>query len=101
MSKAAIPVPDVTANYFRYRLRQPADFMRTSFRTKQLTKGIMATVARPRGSQSMVLQSILIDRRVFKRSQADSWMLKHIAQICKSPAYMPCNFRGKVLIRRK
>lgn len=81
--KALISKPglDETEGKFRYRVRNPNDFVRSSFRTKALSGvlGVKLIVGKLKnGDGSMVAQSYLFDKTKWTRSKAREWIKDHV-----------------------
>lgn len=55
---------DVTKRLVRFRLREPREFQKGSFRTKDIGKpgNIKAVIARPKGMRTTKIQSVLVPR---------------------------------------
>lgn len=68
---------EVTNNYVRVRIKEPKLFIKDSFRTISLGKGIKAIVGRREGNNKTVIQSVLFDKTRYTKEQAMSWINKN------------------------
>jgi len=75
------PVPDVTENYIRIRIRDPKTIVEGSFRTIIISasQGIKAVIGKlksdPNGSTKV--QSVLFDKKKWDTKRATTWVREH------------------------
>ena len=73
---------DVTDNYIRVRVKNPALFDPTTYRTVQMTSGIKYVAGKlknpPKGKEgSMVIQTFLFDKNKYSKASAIKWVKDH------------------------
>ena len=70
---------DVTDNYIRVRVKNPALFDPATYRTVQMTSGIKYIAGKLKGKKngSMVIQTFLFDKNKFDKSSAVKWVKNH------------------------
>ena len=72
---------DETENSWRYRVRDPEDFIQDSFRTKEIDTGVKAVFGKLKEDGEdgpMKTQTIIFDKETFpKKSDAEAWLKEH------------------------
>lgn len=77
--KAAI---EETDNYFRYRVEDPQNFQKDSFRTIFLSKdkGLKAIIGKLKGQTTTKVQSLLFDKEKWTKEEAHKWVTENYAE---------------------
>jgi len=76
----AMPAPDITENYIRWRVRDPGEFNLETFVTYELSAkdGIKAVMGKLKGGRgTMVVQSYLFDKKKWTVEKARTWIREH------------------------
>ena len=72
---------DETENSWRYRVRDPEDFIQNSFRTKEIDTGVKAVFGKLKADGEdgpMKTQAIIFAKETFpKKSDAEAWLEEH------------------------
>lgn len=70
---------DETENSYRYRLRDPDDFQKESFRTIPLegVKGVSMVMGRLKGETTMTPQSVIFSKEEWTEERAREWIREH------------------------
>ncbi len=72
---------DETDESWRYRVRDPEDFIQDSFRTKEIDTGVKAVFGKLKADGEdgpMKTQTIIFDKEAFpKKSDAEAWLKEH------------------------
>ena len=75
------------ATQHAFRVKNPDDFIPSSFRRKNIAQGVDIIVGKLEKGGSMVTQAYRFDSDVFSYAEAEAWMKKHkITTIEESPA---------------
>jgi hypothetical protein len=65
-------------NYWAYRVRDPDEYEKDTFRTIKITDGVLAIVARKKGAKTTSVQALRFDKSKFKiKEDVQEWLNKH------------------------
>ncbi|MCM8808166.1 MAG: hypothetical protein NC926_09575, partial [Candidatus Omnitrophica bacterium] len=77
--KRRMPGIEITDNYIRYRVRNPEEFKKESFRTIDFSKdkGIKAIIGIPKDGEKTEVQAILFDKDKWTEKEVKKWLKEH------------------------
>jgi len=89
---------DETENSYRYRLRDPDDFKKDSYRTIKLkgVKGISMVMGRLKGENTLTPQSVVFSKKEWTKDEAKKWMDDHRKSLLSKSIEAPIDFTMKV-----
>jgi len=85
--------PDITKNYLRFRVIDPSQFRKDTFRVKTISQkyGIKATFGKLKSSDKMTLQEWMFESDSWTVDRARKWLVKR-----SKPGYRPASRRVAV-----
>lgn len=98
-----MPGIEVTENYIRYRVRDPEEFKKDSFRTIDFSKekGIKAIIGIPKNDDKTEVQAILFDKDKWTEKEVKKWLKEHDYKDLLSSIEKIENEDGTVEIKNK